>query len=113
MRYRDALKLFNTVKDRYGFVMVREEENFIAASPSGIQPKCGAFISLIGNTFKVVQSIDLNGDQLYCYSWMDFDNLDDACKHLDTIMERYHKLVFKQKQFKLMRKLKDIENDFK
>jgi hypothetical protein len=112
MRYRDALKLFNTVKDRYGFVMVREEENFIAASPSGIPPKCGAFISLIGSSFKVVHSIDLDRDQFICYSWNDFDNLDEACKHLDTIMEMYHKLLFKLKQLKLNQKLKDIENDF-
>ena len=113
MRYKEAQELFNTVKDRYGFVMVRDDDNFIAASPPGVSSKCGAFIGLIGNTFKVVHSIDLNGDQFYCYSWVDFDNLDEACKHLDTIMERYHKLVFKQKQFKLDKKLKDIENDFK
>ena len=112
MRYKDALELFNTVRDRYGFVMVRDDDNYIAASPAGVPRECGAFIGLIGSTFKVVHSIDLNGDQLYCYSWDDFNNLDEACKHLDTIMEIYHKLVFKQKQLKLKQKLKDIENDF-
>ena len=112
MRYRDALKLFNTVKDRYGFVMVSEEDHYLAASPAGIPRKCGAFIGLIGSTFKVVHIIDLDGDQFICYSWDDFDNLDEACKHLDTIMEKYHKLLFKLKQLKLNQKLKDIENDF-
>lgn len=113
MRYKDALELFETVKDRYGFVIVRDEVGNLEASPPGVPKECGAFIGLIGNTFKVVHSIDLNVDQLYCYSWLDFDNLDEACKHLDTIMEKYHKLVFKQKQLKLDKKLKDIENDFK
>ena len=113
MKYKDALELFNTVKDRYGFVMVRNEDNYLAASPSDVPRDCGAFIGLIGRTFKVVDSVDLNEDQFFCYSWIDFDNLDEACKHLDTIMEKYHECCFKLKKFRMEQKLKDIENDFK
>ena len=113
MRKKDALKLFNTVKDRYGFVVVRDELDYIAASPPGVDRECGAFIGMIGNTFKVVYSVDLNRDQFYCYSWIAFNNLDEACEHLDTIMENYHKLLFKLKNLKMQQKLKDIENDFK
>lgn len=112
MCYKKALELFNTVKDRYGFVIVRNEEYYLAASPSGVSRECGAFIGLIDNTFKVVNSIDLYADHLYCYSWIDFDNLEEACKHLNAIMKKYHKLLFRIKQSKIQQKIKKLQQDF-
>ena len=56
MRYKEALELFNTVKDRYGFVIVRDDD-YLTAPRMAISTKVGKGLVIYNSTVKETEAI--------------------------------------------------------